>query len=86
MNERMRKAYADVLNKELVPAFGCTEPIAVAYASAAARQVLGRMPEKIIAECSGNIMKNAKGVIVPKTKSMRGVDGSAVLEIGRAHV
>lgn len=79
MNERMRKAYADVLNKELVPAFGCTEPIAVAYASAAARQVLGRMPEKIIAECSGNIMKNAKGVIVPKTKSMRGVDVSAVL-------
>lgn len=79
MDERMRRAYTDVLKKELVPAFGCTEPIAVAYASAVARQVLGRMPEKIIAECSGNIMKNAKGVIVPNTKNMRGIDVSAVL-------
>lgn len=79
MDEWTRRAYADVLKRELVPAFGCTEPIAVAYASALARQVLGEMPERILAECSGNIMKNAKGVIVPNTKNMRGIDVSAVL-------
>lgn len=79
MDERIKEAYVEVLKKELVPAFGCTEPIAVAYASALARQVLGRMPERIVAECSGNILKNAKGVIVPKTQTMRGVDVSALL-------
>lgn len=75
----MIKAYTEVLKRELVPAFGCTEPIAVAYASAVARGTLGRMPEKLLVECSGNILKNAMGVVVPNTGSMRGVDVSAVL-------
>lgn len=79
MDAGKRKEYTDVLIRELIPAFGCTEPIAVAYASAVARSILGEMPEKIIVRCSGNILKNAKGVIVPNTKSMRGIDVSAVL-------
>lgn len=69
----------DILREDLMPAMGCTEPIAIAYASAKARQILGEMPSKIIAECSGNIIKNVKGVIVPNSNNMRGIDTSAVL-------
>ena len=57
--------YLKILNKELIPAMGCTEPIAIAFAAAKARQVLGAMPEKMVALCSGNIIKNVKGVNVP---------------------
>jgi L-cysteine desulfidase len=71
--------YVDILNEELVPALGCTEPIAIAYASAKAREVLGVMPEKIIAECSGNIFKNVKGVIIPTTRNLRGISAAAIL-------
>lgn len=69
----------NILKKELIPALGCTEPIAIAYASAKAREVLGSMPEKIIVNCSGNIIKNVKGVIVPTTKNMKGIETSAIL-------
>lgn len=71
--------YCDLLEHELQPALGCTEPIAVAYASAKARELLGCFPDKILVECSGNIIKNVKGVIVPTTGNMRGIDTSAVL-------
>ena len=57
--------YLKILNKELIPAMGCTEPIAIAFAAAKARQVLGAMPEEMVALCSGNIIKNVKGVNVP---------------------
>lgn len=79
MDIKKRKEYTDVLIRELVPAFGCTEPIAVAYASSVARSILGEMPVQIIVRCSGDILKNAKGVIVPNTVSMRGIDVSAIL-------
>lgn len=69
----------NILKRELIPALGCTEPIAIAYASAKAREVLGSMPEKIIVNCSGNIIKNVKGVIVPATKNMKGIETSAIL-------
>ena len=69
----------EVLQKELIPALGCTEPIAVAYAAAKARQVLGRFPEKIALRCSGNIIKNVKGVTVPCSKGMKGLDAAAIL-------
>lgn len=71
--------YVNILKEELIPALGCTEPIAIAYASAKAREVLGVMPERIVAECSGNIIKNVKGVIVPTTKDLRGIKSAAVL-------
>jgi len=73
--------YIDLLVEELKPALGCTEPIAIAYASAKAREVLSKFPEKIVVECSGNIIKNVKGVIVPKTEDMRGVEASALLGV-----
>ena len=62
-----------------VPALGCTEPIAIAYASAKARSVLGCLPEHITVKCSGNIIKNVKAVIVPTTGDMKGIETSAVL-------
>lgn len=69
----------NVLKEELIPALGCTEPIALAYASARTREILGEFPEKIIAKCSGNIIKNVKGVVVPGTKDMKGIETSCIL-------
>ncbi len=71
--------YLNILKEELIPALGCTEPIAIALAAAKAREVLGELPDKIIAGCSGNIIKNVKGVIVPTTGNMRGIEASAIL-------
>lgn len=69
----------NILKKELIPALGCTEPIAIAYASAKAKEVLGDMPDEIVVKCSGNIIKNVKGVIVPTTGNMKGIETSAIL-------
>ncbi len=55
--------YLNILKEELVPAMGCTEPIAIAYAAAKAGQVLGKMPEHVVVEASGSIIKNVKSVI-----------------------
>ena len=74
-------AYISLLEKELVPALGCTEPIAVAYAAAKARKILGRMPESMLVRCSGNIIKNVKGVKVPFAGEMRGIEASAILGV-----
>jgi L-cysteine desulfidase len=71
--------YVNILKEELIPALGCTEPIAIAYAAAKAREVLGVLPDKIIAECSGNIIKNVKSVIVPTTKNLRGIEAAAII-------
>lgn len=71
--------YVKILEEELIPALGCTEPIAIAYASAKARETLGQFPDRIIAECSGNIIKNVKGVIVPTTKNLRGIQAAAII-------
>jgi len=71
--------YVNILKEELIPALGCTEPIAIAYAAAKAREVLGVLPDRIIAECSGNIIKNVKGVIVPTTKNLRGIEAAAII-------
>lgn len=70
--------YTDFLKKELVPAFGCTEPIAIALAAAKCRQALGNMPEKIIANLSGNMIKNANSVKVPGTMGRQGIEISVV--------
>ena len=69
----------DLLEHELICAMGCTEPIAVAYAAALARRVLGCEPEHMEVGCSGNIIKNVKSVTVPNSQGMRGVESAAVL-------
>ena len=67
MEKHIYDSFVDILREELVPAMGCTEPIAVAYAAALARDTLGCMPEKITLIVSGNIIKNVKSVVVPNT-------------------
>ena len=73
--------YLQILKEELVPAMGCTEPIAIAYAAAKARDVLGKIPEKVIAKCSGNIIKNAMCVTVPNTGDLVGIKASAIIGV-----
>lgn len=81
MNRKIYNEYVTILESELVPALGCTEPIALAYAAAKAKEVLGKMPDHITMRCSGNIIKNVKGVKVPNSGGMKGVDAAAVLGI-----
>ena len=69
----------NILRHELIPALGCTEPIAIAYASAKARQVLGEMPDRIEMDLSGNIIKHVKGVAVPNAGGLKGMEVAAVL-------
>ncbi len=73
MEENIYKSFVTILNEELLPAMGCTEPIAVAYAAAYAREVLGTIPEEVDVKVSGNILKNVKGVVVPGTGGMKGI-------------
>lgn len=75
------KSYLQILKEELVPAMGCTEPIAIAYAAAKAKEVLGFMPEKVIVEVSGNIIKNVKSVIVPNTNHLKGIEAATAAGI-----
>ncbi len=79
IDDQTMRAYAQIIQKELIPATGCTEPIAIAYCAAKARQILGVTPEAMQVNCSGNIIKNAKGVIVPGSGGLKGIDVAAVL-------
>ena len=74
-------AYINILKEELVPAMGCTEPIALAYCAAKAREVLGAMPDKVVVGASGSIIKNVKSVIVPNTDHMKGIPAAAIAGI-----
>ena len=69
--------FVKILHEELRPAMGCTEPIAIAYAAAKARAVLGTRPERLLIEVSGNIIKNVKSVVVPHTGGLRGIPAAA---------
>jgi len=71
-------AYCEILHEELIPAMGCTEPIAIAYAGAMARKVLGKLPEKIVVEASDNIIKNVKSVVVPNSGGLKGIEAAVV--------
>lgn len=73
--------YVQILKEELVPAMGCTEPIAIAYAAAKAREVLGSMPDRVEIGVSDNIIKNVKSVIVPNTDGMKGIESAAAAGI-----
>lgn len=73
------KNYTELLKSELIMALGCTEPISIALAAAKAREVLGSIPCKIEVKCSGNIIKNVKGVTVPNTNGMKGVEAATAI-------
>ena len=73
LTPELTTAYVNILREELIPATGCTEPIAIAYGAARLRETLGQAPEKILAEVSGNIIKNVKSVIVPNTGGLKGI-------------
>ena len=79
MQKVTEKHLIHILEVELVKALGCTEPIAIAYASATAKTYLGVVPEKITISCSGNIIKNAKAVVVPMTGGLRGIEAAAAV-------
>lgn len=96
LTQNIYKQYVKILEEELVPAMGCTEPISIAYAAAKARETLGETPVRAVVAVSGNIVKNAKSVTVPHTGGMRGIksafaaglvagDANAELEV-LAHV
>lgn len=72
-NDSIYQQYLNILQEELRPAMGCTEPIALAYAGARGRQLLGALPEKVTARISGAIIKNVKSVIVPNTDGQHGI-------------
>ena len=86
MEKYIYDQYVAILQEELVPAMGCTEPIAIAYAAALARQTLGCRPQRVKVKASANIIKNVKSVVVPNTGSLRGIAAAAAAGIvaGRA--
>ncbi len=81
MEKEIYSAYVRLLEQELVPAMGCTEPIAVAYAAAVAAQQLGTRPEHVRITVSSNIIKNVKSVIVPNTGGLHGLEAAAAAGI-----
>jgi len=81
LSRQIIDTYIDILKEELVPAMGCTEPIAVAYAGALARKTLGALPDTVELAVSGNIIKNVKSVIVPHTKGRKGLQTAVAIGI-----
>lgn len=80
-SDRSYQEYVQILKEELVPAMGCTEPIAIAYAASVARDTLGTVPSEVILSVSGNIIKNVKSVIVPNTGNLKGISAAAAAGI-----
>ena len=80
-DDKKYHAYVQILKEELVPAMGCTEPIALAYGAAKARDALGCMPDKVVIGASGSIIKNVKSVIVPNTDHLKGIPAAATAGI-----
>lgn len=75
------QTYVKILERELICAMGCTEPIALAYCAATARSVLGGLPDRIRVEASGNIIKNVKSVVVPNTGGRCGIAAAAAIGV-----
>lgn len=76
IDRKLYDQYVSILKEELVPAMGCTEPVAIAYAGAIARDALGKMPESACIRVSGNIIKNVKSVVVPNTNGLKGIENA----------
>lgn len=81
MDKNIYESYVQILNEELLPAMGCTEPISLAYAAALAREILGQIPDRVEISVSGNILKNVKSVIVPNSNGLKGVTAAAAAGI-----
>lgn len=81
VSEKIYETYLNILKEELQSAMGCTEPIAIAYAAARARDLLGRMPERVEIYVSNNIIKNVKSVVVPNTDGRKGIEAAVVAGI-----
>ena len=81
LKPELENAYISILREELVPATGCTEPIAIAYAAARLRALLGAAPERVLCEVSGNMIKNAKSVVVPSTGGLKGIPAAVAAGI-----
>lgn len=81
LHDKQYEAYVQILREELISAFGCTEPIALAYAAAIAAGELGKYPTGVLVEVSGNIVKNVKSVIVPNTGGMNGIEAAVAAGI-----
>ena len=81
LSPRITETYESILREELVPAMGCTEPIAIAYAAAILRHALGAEPRRLEVALSGNIIKNVKSVIVPATEGMHGIEAAVAAGI-----
>ncbi len=79
LSNEIKQSFLAILSEELIAAMGCTEPIALAYAAARGREVLGAAPEKILARCSGNIIKNVRCVRIPNSKGMTGIEAACSL-------
>lgn len=74
-----KENFLAILKEELIPAMGCTEPISLAYAAAKGREYLGADPERVVARCSGNIIKNVRCVSIPNSNGMHGIEAAVVL-------
>ncbi|MDO4960822.1 MAG: L-serine ammonia-lyase, iron-sulfur-dependent, subunit alpha [Eubacteriales bacterium] len=81
MDKKIYDNHLSILRSELTVALGCTEPIAIAYAAAVARKYLGCEPSHCVVHCSGNIVKNVKGVFVPNSGGLRGINVAAILGV-----
>ena len=71
----------EILREELIPAMGCTEPIAIAYAASRCRDLLGAVPDSVVVKSSGSVIKNVKSVIVPNTGQLKGIEAAAAAGI-----
>lgn len=79
MKRELQEEFISILREELVPAMGCTEPIALAYAAARGREALGCEPERIVAKCSGNMIKNVRCVTIPNSGGLTGIETACIL-------
>ena len=79
MEKALQEEFISIIREELLPAMGCTEPIALAYAAARGREVLGCEPEKITARCSGNMIKNVRCVTIPNSGGLTGIETACIL-------
>ena len=80
-NDQNYEKCIQILEEELLPAMGCTEPISIAYAAAVARETLGQLPDRVVIEASGNVIKNVKSVVVPNTGHLKGIPAAAAAGI-----
>lgn len=79
LSQEEKERYAAILQEELIPAMGCTEPIAIAYAASVAGKVLGEEARRMELSCSGNIIKNVKAVAVPNAGGQKGIAVAGIL-------